>query len=50
MGKIMKIYRKDSDLNLMEDLEWDLFIFKPEASIDNLGFQIVGLNPDIIGM
>ena len=47
--KLMNFYRKDSDLKLVEDLEWDLFSFKPDTSNGQPEISNLGLKPDVIG-
>jgi len=47
--KLMNFYRKDSDMKLVEDLEWDLFSFKPDASNGQPEISNLGLKPDVIG-
>ena len=46
-AKLMNRYRKDSDLKLAEDLEWDLFRFKPDTTNGRIANR--GLKPDVIG-
>ncbi len=48
--KLMKLYRKDSDLKLTEDLEWDLFSYKPDASNGQPAWIVnYRSKPDVIG-
>jgi hypothetical protein len=47
--KLMNFYRKDSDLKLIEDLEWELFSFKPDTSYGEPRISFGGLKPDAIG-
>ena len=46
--KLMKLDRKDSDLKLADDLEWELFNFKPSTSNGGPWIANRGLKPDVI--
>jgi hypothetical protein len=47
--KLMNFYRMDSDLKLVENLEWDLFSFEPQVIKDQPVISNVALKPDVIG-
>ena len=48
-AKLMKFHRKDSDLKMAEDLEWDIFTFRPGVFNGQPWIVKTGLKPNVVG-